>query len=134
MLNNRQKELLEYLIEHKNEYVSKVRICKDLPMAYPRHLENHNNEGNKSIAFKNISVDVRTINESAEIDYIIIFRRYKGYKLGNEEEILTYIKNRFKRDLKALKLDWQLVRKNKLDHQLYFDKEEIKEIKTYIGE
>ena len=83
-LNNRQKELLKYLENNTDKYVSKIQICKDLPYCYPRHLEHHNNEGNKSIAFRNISLDVRTLNDS-EMEKIIIYS-HKGYKLADEEE------------------------------------------------
>ncbi len=129
-LNNRQKELLKYLENNTDKYVSKIQICKDLPYCYPRHLENHNNEGNKSIAFKNISSDVRTLNDS-EMEKIIIYS-HKGYKLADKEEAIDYVKRRFKRDLKALKLDHKLNKKINNNNQLYFDDEDIKQIKTFI--
>lgn len=129
-LNNRQKELLEYLKQNTNRYVSKKQICKDLPFAYPRHLENNNNEGNKSTAFKNISCDVRTLNDS-DLEQIIICN-HTGYKLATEEEAAEYVSRRFKRDLKALKLDHKLSKKIARNNQLYFSYDDIKIIKTFI--
>lgn len=130
-LNNRQLELLNYLLSNTDKYVSKKDICRDLPLCYPRHLENHNNEGNKSRAFSNISSDIRAINDS-DIENIVI-SNHTGYKLAQEEEAIEFVKRRFKRDLKALKLDHKLTKKISNNHQLYFDENEIKEFKTFIG-
>jgi len=133
MLNNRQIELLEYLKANKDTFKGKVQICAGLPFAYPRHLENNNNEGNKSTVFKNLSNDVRFINNCDDIEFIIISSN-KGFKIGNPEEVENYINKRFKRDLKALKLDWNLVKKKNLDKQLKMDEEVIKEVKAYMEE
>ena len=129
-LNNRQVELLAYLKANSDRYVSKKQICRDLPYAYPRHLENNNTEGNKSVAFSNISQDVRALNQS-DMDQIVVCNHY-GYKLANEEEADRYIASRFKRDLKALKLDYQLSKKVGRNHQLYFTDSDIKEIRTFV--
>lgn len=129
-LNNRQIEFLEYLKKNTNKYVTKKQICKDLPFCYPRHLENNNNEGNKSVAFSNISNDVRALNNS-DMEQIIICNHF-GYKLATEEEANLYIQRRFKRDLKALKLDHKLAKKVGRNHQLYFNDNDIKEIKAFI--
>lgn len=129
-LNNRQKELLNYLKQNTNKYVSKKQICRDLPYAYPRHLENNNNEGNKSVAFSNISSDIRVLNNS-DLEQIVICNHY-GYKLANEEEAELYVSRRFKRDLKALKLDHKLAKKIDKNHQLYFSEEDIREFRTFV--
>lgn len=129
--NNRQKELLEYLEQNTDRYVTKKQICKDLPYAYPRHLENNNNEGNKSVAFSHISKDVRTINNS-DYEKIIIYKSNKGYKLATQQEADEYLQCRFKRDLKSLKLDHKLLKKIGRHHQLYFSNDDIKEISTFI--
>lgn len=101
--NNRQKELLEYLKQNTNRYVSKKQICRDLPYVYPRHLENNNNEGNKSVVFSKISSDIRTLNDS-DLEQIVICNHY-GYKLA---------------------------KKIGRNHQLYFSENDIKEIKSFI--
>ena len=133
-LNNRQIDLLNYLKENTNRYVNKKQICKDLPYDYPRHLENHNNEGNKSQAYKNISADIRELND--KIDNLIIISKHNiGYKIAaNDSEALDYIQSKFREHLKGLKLAHKLTRKVKLNHQLFFSENDIKEFKTYIGE
>lgn len=134
-MNNRQKELYEYLLKNTDKYVSKKQICKDLSYAYPRHLENHNNEGNKSRAYSNISSDIRALNDS-DIELIIIFKKglNGGYKIANEDEANKYIQCRFKRDFKSLKLNRKLVQKIGRNHQLYISENDIKEIRTFLGE
>lgn len=131
-MNNRQKELLNYLMNNTDKFVSKKQICKDLPYAYPRHLENHNNEGNKSKAFKNISLDVRTLNDS-DLEKIIIYKK-GGYKIATEEEANDYIQRRFKRDFRSLKLNRKLAKKIGRNHQLYISENDIKEIRTFLEE
>ena len=133
-LNNRQLDLLNYLKNHTNKYVNKKQICKDLPYDYPRHLEGHNNEGNKSKAFSNISLDIRTINDKLD-DLIIISNKNLGYKLAADEtEATDYIQKQYREALRKLKLAHKLSRKVNLNHQLYFSEEDIKEFKTFIGE
>ena len=133
-LNNRQIDLLNYLKNHTDKYVNKKQICKDLPYAYPRHLENNNNEGNKSVAYSNISQDIRVLNDKLE-NWIIISKRNLGYKLAtNEGEASEYIQNKFREHLKGLKLAHKLARKVKLNHQLFFSENDIEEFKTYIDE
>lgn len=128
MLNNRQLSLYNYLL-NKKDYVSKKQICKDLPMEYPRHLENNNNEGNKSYAYFLISNDVRVLNDS-DIESIIISNK-RGFKVADKKEAIKYLERRFKRDFKSLKLNWKLKRKIDLDHQLKFDDDEIKIIEMF---
>lgn len=130
MLNQRQWDLYKYLLT-QNAYISKREICKALPYDYPRHLENNNNEGNKSVAFGNISKDVRAINNSDDIENVIISNK-KGYKIADYEEAKKYIESRFKRDLKSLKLNWKLKRKVNIDGQLKYENEDIKEVITFL--
>ena len=125
-------DLLEYLKNNTNRYVNKKQICKDLPYDYPRHLENNNNEGNKSKAFSNISGDIRVLNDTLE-NLIIISKKNLGYKLAaNESEAADYVQRKFREHLKGLKLAHKLSKKMKLNHQLFFSENDIEEFKTYI--
>lgn len=130
-MNNRQMALISLLEANRDKFLTKKDIYTQIPFAYPRHLENHNNEGNKSVALRNISLDVREINNNDDIDFIIIYK--KGYKIATPDEAEDYIKRRFKRDLKSLKLNWKLVNKMKLNNQLYMEEDDIKEIKTFAN-
>jgi hypothetical protein len=130
MLNDRQIDLYKFLLT-QHSFISKKEICKAMPYHYPRHLEHNNNEGNKSVAFGNISKDIRAINNSDDIENVVIGTK-KGYKIATHEEAKKYIESRFKRDLKSLKLNWKLKRKVNIDGQLRFEDEDIKEVMTFI--
>ena len=131
-LNNRQINLYNYLLSkyEENEYISKKQICNDLPYEYPRHLENHNNEGNKSVAYANISKDIRVLNES-DIRHIII-SNHKGFKIANEEEAIRYIYGKKFSALRKLKDSNILEKKLIKDGQLTFNNNELEEINTFI--
>lgn len=65
---------------------------------------------------REIENDVRAINDCDRIQKIIVSNK-EGYKIGNREETLEYIKSRFMRDFKSLKLSWKLTNKVKMDGQ-----------------
>lgn len=132
-LNNRQINLYNYLLLKYDEerYISKKEICKDLPYEYPRHLETNKNEGNCSVAFFRISDDVKKINSNESIKHIIVSNK-KGFKIANKEEARRYLESRFRRDLKSLKLDWQLKKKISSDGQLVMNGEVLETIETFI--
>lgn len=134
-LNNRQIRLYDYLLKKYDEdrYISKSEICRDLPMEYPRHLEYHNNEGNKSSAYASISKDIRELNENDDITHIIVSSR-KGFKIANYEETIAYILRKHKSALRLLVDSNKLKKKLVKDNQMYFDNEEIKEVETFIKE
>ena len=123
-MNDRQWNLYNTLEEiSKDKWITKEEICSILSTYYPRHVES-NNEHNSS-AYALIRIDVREINRSDEVDKIIVSSK-KGYKVATKEEAANYIEKRFRRDLKALKLDWHLKNKYGLEGQITIDGEEIK--------
>ena len=134
-MNNRQLELYNYLLSKRetDEYISKKQICKDLPLLYPRHLEHNNNEGNKSSAYSKISLDIREINYTTDIENIVISSK-KGFKIANnKEEAKKYIESRFKRDLISLKLNWNLKEKLERNNQIKFDNEKLRTIEIFLN-
>ena len=96
MLNitQRQESLYNLLIECKN-WVSKEYIVVSLPKEYQRFSE-YSNDHN-STAYSQIRNDVRALNESSDIEKIIVSSP-KGYKIATQEEAKEYIQKRFKRD------------------------------------
>lgn len=128
-MNDRQWELyhtLEEISKSSKKWVTKEEICTILSTYYPRHAEN-NSEHNSS-AYAMIRIDVREINKSDEVEKVIVSNK-KGYKIATKEEAANYIEKRFRRDLKALKLDWHLKKKCNLDGQLNID---LHEVKAYV--
>ena len=128
-LTTRQWELYKYLISNYDEdvYISKEKICEDLPKYYKIIKE-------ETRVCRAIENDVRVINSSNIIQKIIVSNKF-GYKIGSEKEVNDYIKKRFKRDLKSLKLDWFLARKVNMDGQMRiaFGKERDF-IETFVSE
>ena len=131
MLNERQKRLYKFLLDKSttNEYISKEEICTNLKELYPRNEEKTNEHS--SSAFALIRKDVRAINSSDA--YKIVISSKKGYKIATEPEAINYIERRFKRDLKSLKVNWNLKSKIGLNHQLTIKGDEVyKEIQTFV--
>lgn len=128
----RQKELYNLLIKLSEvwptRWWSKETLCDILNRFYPRYLEN--NSEHNSISFGRLRRDIREINRSDNYQKIIVSSK-EGYKLATAEEATKYIKSRFKRDLKSLKLDWHLKKKYELNGQLDID---LKEFKPFIDE
>lgn len=128
-LNERQKELYEFLLRsseyYPDKYLSKEVIVKLLNKYYPRHLE-HTSEHN-SRAFSMLRKDVRTINFS-DVEKIIVSCK-KGYKIATKEEAIKYVKRKLATNLKGLKLYWNI--KHKIDHDGQFNIN-LHEVRTFI--
>lgn len=133
MLNERQKSLYKFLIDKAttNEFISKEEICTSLQELYPRNEEKTNEHASSS--FSRIRKDVRTINGSDA--YKIIVSNHKGYKVANEQEAIDYLDRRFKRDLKSLKINWNLRNKINRNGQLTVTRDDfLNEIQTFFKE
>lgn len=131
MLNQRQKRLYAFLLEKStdNRYISKEEISTALSELYPRNEEKTNEHS--SGAFALIRKDIRAINGSDA--YKIVVSSNKGYKIANKQEALEFIDRRFKRDLKSLKINWNLKSKIANDGQYRMASEDMwKEVKTFI--
>ena len=110
-LNPRQWDLYNFLKANYADgiYISKLDIAKALPQHY---------EVTKTTRLlRAIESDIRAINECVIIQKIIVSNK-TGYKVGNEAEVREYLNKRFKRDLKNLKLNWDLSRKVAMDGQM----------------
>lgn len=126
-LTTRQWNLYNYLKDNydRNCYISKKEICNALPQHYQIKEQ-------ETRTCRTLEYDIRAINNSNVIQKIIVSNR-TGYKIGNEQEVTAYLNKRFRRDLKSLKLNWDLSRKVALDGQmrLAFGKEK-NVIETFI--
>lgn len=124
-INERQEKLYELLLS-ENRWFSKEDITVRLTKYYNRFIEcvsEHN-----SSAYHCIRDDVRALNDCEKVDKIIVSSQ-KGYKIANKEEAEEYIKKRFARDYKSLKLNYKLVRKCQLNGQIDID---FKEYSTFM--
>lgn len=128
-MNERQLRLYKTLIDLSKKcsgWNSKEFLCELLSDDYPRYLENQSEHA--STSFLRLRKDIRAINKSDDAEVIIISSP-KGYKAATEKEAYEFIKKRFKRDLKSLKINWKLVNKYKLNGQINID---MKEVKSFI--
>ena len=131
MLNERQKRLYQFLLENSetNKFISKEEICTNLQELYPRH--NENSTEHSSRAFALIRRDVRAINSSDV--YKIVASNNKGYKIASKKEALNYVNRRFARDLRSLKINWNLKQKLERNGQIQIVGDDLyQEIKTFL--
>lgn len=131
MLNERQKDLYKFLLEQSatNEYISKEEICTSLKELYPRNEEKTNEHS--SSAFALIRKDIRAINGSDA--YKIVVSSKKGYKIADKKEAMDFVNRRFKRDLKSLKVNWNLRNKLERNGQVHVVGDDMyHEIKTFM--
>lgn len=127
---DREKALYNYLVENYDEdrYISKFEICQNLNEFYSFNPD-------ETRICREIERDCRTINFSGEFDKIIVSNR-KGYKIGNKEQIKTYIERLYNRDLRSLARTSVLRKKNSRDGQLEADDnfgDILNEIRVYIS-
>lgn len=129
-MNERQQKLYQFLLDKSstNQYISKEEICYNLPKFYPRFEEKSNEHNSRSFAL--IRRDVRAINRS-DVEKIVVSSK-KGYKIANKEEAIEFINKRFRRDLRSLKINWNLKRKVGLNNQVKMEKEMLKVVRTYV--
>lgn len=132
-LNNRQKKLYQFLLDKSdsNRFISKDEICTTLSKFYPRNEEN--STVNNSTAFRQLRKDIREINRS-DVEKIVIYDMTDGgYKIADEKEAIEFIDSRFRKDLRSLKINWNLRRKVGNNNQLQAKNENLLEfVKTFV--
>ncbi len=108
-LNVRQWRLYRYLKSQykRNEFLSREEICERFSNFY---LDNKN----LSYNYKLLAIDINKINENNDTTKIIISTK-KGYKIGNAEESLEFIKRRFNFTKEILKYNSILLKKYNLN-------------------
>lgn len=98
-LNTRQKSLYEFLEKQGDKWIYQEEIAYALDCWYlPRVGEDFHNSVSRSLMTK----DIQAINESSEVQKIIISTP-RGIKLANEAEFRDYIKNQYRSVFKKLK-------------------------------
>lgn len=87
-LTTRQWQLYRFLkkMAKEDRFISKKEICENLKKYYEYK------EEQKRLC-RSIERDVRIINDSNEIQKIIVSNP-EGYKIGNKDEVMEYLKKR----------------------------------------
>ena len=111
-LTTRQWALYNFLKDNYEDglYISKETICTWLP-------EHYQIKDNETRTCRTIENDIREINNCDLIQKIIVSNKV-GYKIGNKEECLRYLKKRWDRDIKSIELNRKLSEKVGLDNQM----------------
>lgn len=106
-----QWELYRYLKENYSpeRFISKAEICEALPNWYQM-------KENETRTCRDIEFDVRAINDDETIQKIIVSNN-KGYKIGDKDQVDTYLTSRMLEALRSLKLTWKLLKKAKANNQ-----------------
>lgn len=112
-LNARQWKLYNYLNEQGNNWSSLKQIVQALNYGEVKPNQTFNN----SVARRLVTKDRQDLNNSDEIEKIIICGK-KGFKLASKEEAEEYIHNSRQSLLKALSRLYKLERKAGMDKQL----------------
>lgn len=116
MLNDRQIALYNFLLSRKNEWTHQEDIAYALPHWYcPVTSDDFHNTRER----QHMTADIRAINESSEVQKIIISNPKKGIKLATEDEWRDSIKNEYASVFKRLKRIRQKENKGKLHGQSY---------------
>lgn len=99
----------QYTLEHPHQYVTHEQICEALP-----HIFKMNHTAVNKKCCSNIQAHILKINESPEIEKIIIYKG-QAYKLAeSEEEAINFIDVKFQE------------RMNRLSHRMALLKDKVK--------
>lgn len=94
LLNERQRELYNYLLSRGDEWVSQKDIAFALKDWYDVSTFGGAMDFHNSLVELEITADIRAINDNAEVEKVII-SGIKGVKIANEEESARFIKNQY---------------------------------------
>ena len=117
MLTERQIALLEHLQANCGRFCTQYEIAMALPQCYPVDAFLTASEFHDSAVRLQITKDIRAINDSDDVQHVIISCR-EGIKLASREEFDSYIKNQYASVFRRLNRVRRKERKGKLDGQL----------------
>lgn len=120
MLTNQQQQLLNYLQVHKNEWLKLFDIVYALADTY-HYNANLNDPATflNSVSRRRLTKDIQAINDSDDVDVIIISNTVKGIKIANEEEFDRQIKKEYSAVFRKLRRIRKKERKGRKAGQMY---------------
>ena len=130
ILTERQQALYEFIVQESfigHRKLTQKDICDALPQFYQYH--ERKNSSDKCSTLWN---DVNTINQCADVDYIIITKKYE-YWIGSAEETKRFKNYYFAREIRPrLKRWWNFVRKIQKNGQGYQVENENGDFDTFF--
>lgn len=121
MINFRQERLYKFLLEQGDVWTPEKEVCDKLFVEYPDVVAS---SFNNSAARRRLSRDIQEINESDEVEKIIITSSY-GVKIATKEESEHYLTRQFASIMKELKRYYQKCKKAGMDGQYKYDQKII---------
>lgn len=118
MITERQKNLLDFLKQNDDVYLSQYEISQSLPMYYFYDGEPEDFHNSKARLW--ITADIRNINIDATIEAIILSNS-KGVKIATQEEFEHGMKAEFSAIFRRLKRAYEKARKGNKNGQFAFD-------------
>lgn len=127
MLTQRQKDLYEYLLENRYHFESEFDIAYRTELYGKSYkIDELFDKFHDSTVRHQLTRDIRAINESGEVDKIIISTSL-GIKIATEEEFKQYIDAEFAAIFRKLKRTYAKAKKANLDGQYNF-KDQVIEV------
>ena len=130
-LIKRQLELYTYLLGNVNRYVSEMEIAINL-YGYANYSKVELNKFHDSAERTMLTKDIRAINESFEVDKIIL-STHKGIKIASKCEIRGYLRKEYASIFRKLNRARIKSKKAGLDKQKRFTETEEEFIEAFIG-
>lgn len=127
-LIKRQLELYTYLLDNVNRYVSEMEIAINLYGYGKVELNKFHDSAERTM----LTNDIRAINESFEVDKIIL-STHKGIKIASECEIRGYLRKEYASIFRKLNRARIKSKKAGLDKQKRFTETEEEFIEAFIG-
>jgi hypothetical protein len=118
MITERQKELLEFLKNNDDKYLSQYQISRQLPWLY--FYEGEQEDFHNSKARHRITADIRDINADNSIGAIVLSNG-RGIKIATKEEFERGMKSEFSAIFRRLKRAYAKARKGEKCGQFEFD-------------
>jgi hypothetical protein len=121
MLNNRQLDVLQYLLENtKYKRLNRTDIQKRFPTHYPRTSQNDYHDMGISM----ITKDIQEINNSYEVGYFVLSNS-NGVKVANENEAMKELNKEKMAILRKLARLQHNFKKAKQNNSYKFDLNEL---------
>lgn len=116
-LNERQYALYNYLLQRGDQWTTQENVAYDLSFYYDYYwCENFHDTNCRQV----ITNDIRTINNSQEIEKVIISSK-KGIKLANEEEFNKHISREYASVFRRLQRVRLKDKKGKAHYSIVFE-------------
>lgn len=127
-ITERQMKLYNYLL-NQDSWVNRIDILKDLQSEYD-FVDNGNLYKNSSA--KNLTQDIRALNNNPDIRKLVIYNSKLGIKIADKQEALEFMQRNYIANMKRLQKHYRLQEKlNKNGQFAFIGDGIIREMQTF---